>query len=257
LSEDAPHYRTDLAWIHHAGFSEFARVASAGVIASLKAHDIREGLIVDIGCGSGVLARALTDAGYDVLGIDASPAMIELARTTAPAAQFEIASFDEATLPSCAAITAMGEVLNYGTLARVRTFVQNAANALSPRGLLLFDIAERGSYPPHDERRVGGDDWSVITIKDSDGQHLTRRVLTFRQIDGVTHRDEEVHVLELYAREELLAILRDLGFRVRVRGSYGTYRLPKGHAVFVATPSPDAATPLWRHPPRGSIIQQA
>src|SRR5687768_1633981 len=89
LSEDAPHYRTDLAWIHHAGFSEFARVSSAGVLASLKAHDIREGLIVDIGCGSGVLARALTDAGYDVLGIDASPAMIELARVTAPAAQFE------------------------------------------------------------------------------------------------------------------------------------------------------------------------
>jgi len=234
LSEERPHYGTDLAWIHHAGFSEFARVASAGVIASLEAHGIREGLIIDIGCGSGVLARALTDAGYDVLGIDASPAMIELARVTAPAAHFEIASFDEATLPPCAAITALGEVLNYGTLDRVRTFVRNAAHALSPRGLLLFDIAERGSYPQHDERRVGGHDWSVITIKDSDGERLTRRVLTFRQIDGVTRRDEEVHVLELYEREELLAILRERGFRVRVRRSYGTYRLPKGHAVYVA-----------------------
>jgi SAM-dependent methyltransferase len=235
LSEGKPPYGTDLAWIHHAGFSEFAILASRGVIASLKAHDIREGLIADIGCGSGVLARALTDAGYDVLGIDASTAMIELARATAPAARFEIASFDEATLPPCAAITAMGEVLNYGTLARVRTFVDNAAHALAPGGLLLFDIAERGSYPPHDERRIGGDDWSVITNKDSDGQRLTRRVLTFRQIDGATRRDEEVHVLELYAREQLLTILRESGFRVRVRRSYGTYRLPKGHAVYAAT----------------------
>lgn len=235
LATTEPYYGTDLAWIHHAGFSEFARVASAGVIASLEAHDIREGLIVDIGCGSGVLARALTDAGYDVLGIDASPAMIELARVTAPAARFQVASFDKATLPPCAAITALGEVLNYGTHERVRTFLHNAAGALAPRGLLLFDIAERGGYPPHAERRLGGDDWSVITIKDSDGQRLTRRVLTFRQIDGVTRRDEEVHVLELYAREELLAILRECGFRVRVRRSYGTYRLPKGHAVYVAT----------------------
>jgi SAM-dependent methyltransferase len=234
LSENRPYYRTDLAWIHHAGFSEFARVASAGVVASLKAHHIHEGMVLDIGCGSGVLARVLTDAGYDVLGIDASPAMIDLARVTAPAARFAIASFDEATLPPCAAITAMGEVLNYGTLERVRTFIHNAADALTPRGLLLFDIAERGGYPPHDERRTGGDDWSVITIKDSDGQRLTRRVLTFRQIHGVTHRDEEVHVLELYAREELLAILRDSGFRVRVRRSYGMYRLPKGHAVYEA-----------------------
>ena len=231
---DRPLYRTDLAWIHHTGFSEFATLASRGILASLQSHDIREGLIVDIGCGSGILARALTDAGYAVLGIDASPAMIDLARVTAPAARFEVASFDEATLPPCAAITAMGEVLNYGTLTRVQTFIHHAAHALTPGGLLLFDIAERGSYPPHDERRLGGDDWSVITIKDSDGQRLTRRVLTFRQIDGVTRRDEEVHVLELYEREELLAILRESGFRVRVRRSYGSYRLPKGHAVYVA-----------------------
>jgi SAM-dependent methyltransferase len=235
LSENRPYYDRDLAWIHHTGFSEFATLASRGVIATLAKHGIHDGLIVDIGCGSGVLARALTDAGFNVLGIDASPAMIELARTTAPAARFDIASFDEATLPPCRAIIAMGEVLNYGTLDRVRTFIRNAASSLSPGGLLLFDIAERGSYPPHDERRTGGDDWSVIVIKDSDGQRLTRRVLTFRQIDGVTHRDEEVHTLELYAREELTGMLREAGFRLRVRRSYGTYRLPKGHAVYVAT----------------------
>lgn len=235
MSEEHPHYRTDLAWIHHTGFSEFARQASAGVVDSLHAHGIHEGLIVDIGCGSGILARALTDAGYAVLGIDASPAMIELARITAPAARFEISSFDKATLPPCAAITAMGEVLNYATLDHVRTFIHHADQALTPGGLLLFDIAERGGYPPHDERRIGGDEWSVITIKDSDGRQLTRRILTFRQIDGVTRRDEEVHVLELYEREELLAMLRERGFRVRVRRSYGSYRLPKGHAVYVAT----------------------
>jgi hypothetical protein len=59
-------------------------------------------------------------------------------------------------------------------------------------------------------------------------------VLTFRQIDGVTHRDEEIHTLELYARAEMLGILRENGFRARVRRSYGTRRLPKGHAVYVA-----------------------
>lgn len=235
MSEERPYYGTDLAWIHHAGFSEFATLASRGILASLQSHDIREGLIIDIGCGSGILARALTDVGYTVLGIDASPAMIELARVTDPTAHFEVASFDEATLPPCAAITAMGEVLNYGTLARVQTFIRHAAQALTPGGLLLFDIAERGAYPAHDERRVGGNDWSVIAIKDSDGQRLIRRVLTFRQIDGATHRDEEVHVLDLYEREELLGILRESGFRVRVRRSYGSYRLPKGHAAYVAT----------------------
>ncbi|HEU4886386.1 MAG TPA: class I SAM-dependent methyltransferase [Thermoanaerobaculia bacterium] len=222
-------YRDDLAWIHHAGFSEFARSAAPGVIALLP-----KGLIVDVGCGSGVLARALTDAGFEVLGIDASPAMIELARVHAPDARFEVATFGDAALPPCAAIVAMGEVLNYGTFDDVKRFVRNASLALSAGGLLLFDVAERGSYPPHDERRIGGDDWSVIVIKDSDGERLTRRVLAFRQVDGVTRRDEEVHVLELYARDELTAILREHGFRVRTRRSYGSRRLPAGHVVFVA-----------------------
>jgi len=160
--------------------------------------------------------------------------MIELARTTAPNARFAVATFANATLPECDAIVAMGEVLNYGTLEDVRAFIANAANALAPRGLLLFDVAERGSYPAHDERRIGGDDWSVIVIKDSDGQHLTRRVLTFRNVGGITRRDEEIHTLELYARKELQSLLRERGFRVRIRRSYGSSRLPAGHAVYVA-----------------------
>ena len=227
------YYRDDLAWIHHAGFSEFAESSAAGVIELLP-----RGFVIDVGCGSGVLSRALTDAGYDVLGIDASPAMIELARLHAPAARFEVATFADAVFPPCVGIVAMGEVLNYGTLDDVQRFVRNASRALSPGGVLLFDVAERGSYRAHDERRVGGDDWSVIAIKDSDGERLTRRVLTFRNVDDVARRDEEVHQLTLYSRAEITQILREHGFRVRTRRSYGRRRLPRGHAVYIAVPSP-------------------
>lgn len=222
-------YRTDLAYIHHAGFSEFAEAAASGVLELLWRHGIREGLVVDAGCGSGILARELTRAGFDVLGIDASPAMIELARETAPRARFEVMSLDTAELPPCDAIVAMGEVLNYGDL---RAFLPRASAALRPGGLLVFDIAERNAYPAYDEHRSGGDDWSVIAVKESDGTRLTRRVLTFRQVGGETRRDEEVHALELYDRAEVLSLLGD--FRVQVRRSYGSRKLPKGHAVYVA-----------------------
>lgn len=222
-------YATDLAYIHHHGFSEFAESASAGIIDLLP----RGGVVADVGCGSGVLARELTRAGFAVHGFDASAAMIAMARTTAPDARFAVARFADAPLPSCDAIVCAGEVLNYGTFEEVRTFVANASRALRPGGVLLFDIAERGAYPPHDERRVGGDGWSVIAIKDSDGARLTRRVLTFREIGGEVRRSEEVHELELYERTAMLALLRP-HFSVRVRRSYGSYRLPNGHAVYVA-----------------------
>jgi SAM-dependent methyltransferase len=222
-------YRDELAQIHHAGFSDFARSSATGVIAILARHGIERGLLLDVGCGSGVLAHELTRAGFDVLGFDASPAMIELARTTAPEARFEIASFETAELPPCEAIVAMGEVLSYGD---IRTFLPRAAKALRKNGVLLFDVAERNSYPAYDEQRIGGDDWSVIAIKESNGTKVTRRVLTFRNEGGETRRDEEVHELALYDRTELLALLRS-DFRVRVRRSYGRRRLPKGHAVYV------------------------
>ena len=227
-------YRADLAWIHHTGFAEFAESSASGVLALLARAGISSGTVIEAGCGSGVLAKRLDDAGYRVLAFDPSPSMIELARLTAPAASFEVAALDEAILPSCSAVIAMGEVLNYAGLDAMSAFVEEAAAALLPGGLLLFDVAEGGAYPPHDERRIGGDDWSVIVIKDSDGRQLTRRILTFRQVDGAVRRDDEVHTLELYERAELLALLREHGFRATVRRSYGKRRLPSGHAVYVA-----------------------
>lgn len=221
-------YGPDLAYIHHAGFSEFAESAAAGVLEILLEHGIREGLVVELGCGSGILARELTGAGFDVLGFDASPAMIALARETAPQARFAVGAFDAVHIPPCQAIVAMGEVLNYGTFEGVRSLIAKVKTKV-----LLFDIAERGAYPPYDERRVEGDDWSVIAIKESDGEQLTRRILTFHADGDTMRRTEEVHTLELYGREEMKALLREHGFRVQVRRSYGTRRLPKGHAVYV------------------------
>jgi SAM-dependent methyltransferase len=231
-------YRDDLAYIHHAGFSEFAESAAPWVIEILRGAPASRRLarrrpaaapltrVVELGCGSGVLARELTRAGFDVHGFDVSPSMIALARETAPAARFDIGAFDEIAIPPCDAVIAMGEVLNYGTFEGVRRLIAHV-----PARLLLFDVAERGAYPPYDEHRSGGDDWSVIAIKESDGIHARRRILTFRA-DG--RRDEEVHALELYDRAELTALLRAHGFRVAVRRSYGTRRLPKGHAVYLA-----------------------
>lgn len=227
-------YATDLAWIHHAGFSEFAESAAAGIITMLARRGVTAGTVVDAGCGSGILARALGSAAFRVVAFDASLPMILLARSTAPRASLFVARFTNVAIPRCDAITAVGEVLNYGTFEHVERFVSSAAHALPRGGVLLFDVAERGSYPPHDEVRRGGEDWSVIAIKESDGTHLSRRVLTFRQIDGEVRRSEELHTLTLYDRAALSRCLRAAGFTVETRRSYGTRRLPPAHAVYVA-----------------------
>ena len=53
------------------------------------------------------VAHAFAQAGYRVIGVDISAAMIELARQRVPAAEFHVASFLDFQLPACSAITAI------------------------------------------------------------------------------------------------------------------------------------------------------
>jgi len=83
------------------------------VLDLLRHAGIRSGLLVDLGCGSGIMAAEVCAAGYDVLGIDISAAMIALARSRAPRARFRVESLLTAELPPCIAVTAIGECLGY------------------------------------------------------------------------------------------------------------------------------------------------
>ena len=50
------------------------------------------GTIADIGCGPGHVTRYLADRGAEVLGIDLSPAMIDVARVRFPGLDFRVGS---------------------------------------------------------------------------------------------------------------------------------------------------------------------
>lgn len=50
------------------------------VIALLKEEKIEDGLVLDLGCGTGKMTRLLAAAGYDMIGIDNSEEMLEIAR---------------------------------------------------------------------------------------------------------------------------------------------------------------------------------
>jgi SAM-dependent methyltransferase len=78
-----------------------------------KKYLIIYGQVVDLGCGSGLLARYLTARGYDCLGVDPSASMLRIARRTAPGASFVEARAEAVTLPRCVAIVSTGEAITY------------------------------------------------------------------------------------------------------------------------------------------------
>ena len=46
----------------------------AHIHAKLEAHGIHDGILADLGCGTGELTLMLTQAGYDMIGIDQAAA---------------------------------------------------------------------------------------------------------------------------------------------------------------------------------------
>src|SRR5262249_57706897 len=99
-------YREDLAYIHDAGFGGYARSAAAVLLRALRQAGAERGLVIDLGCGSGILAAEIAAAGYDVLGFDISSAMVALARRHVPQAHFPVQSLWAAYLPPSLAVPA-------------------------------------------------------------------------------------------------------------------------------------------------------
>jgi len=234
-------YKDDLAYIHDVGFGAFARSAAPGLLEILRQAGIPSGLVVDLGCGSGLWARELVRAGYDVVGIDISAAMIDIARRRAPRAEFRVGSLLKEKLPRCAAVTSIGECLNYlfdksNNADRLRRLFRRVYAALRPGGLLIFDIAEPGRGKGPRQKHVEGRDWAVLVEVDEDAgaNRLTRRITSFRKVGARYTRDEEVHRLQLYKRSEIAKELRDAGFRVRALTAYGGHPMIEGCIGFVA-----------------------
>src|ERR1700686_1883352 len=180
-------YDNDLAYIHDVGFGDFARNSAPGLLTMLRQNGITGGLVVDLGCGSGLWARELTQAKYDVLGIDISPAMIEMARNRVPGAEFRVASLLKAVLPRCVAVTSLGECLSYlfdksNSMQELRRLFRRVYAALGLGGVFIFDVAEPGRGKGPRQKHAEGPDWAVVVDVEEDirTNRLTRSITLFR-----------------------------------------------------------------------------
>lgn len=238
---DPAAYNSDLAYIHDQGFGGFARGSAPGLLDHLHKAGIHDGRIVDLGCGSGIWTRQLVDAGFEVVGVDISAAMIEIARQRVPEAEFYVGSFLHFPIPPCRAVTALGEVFNYlfdadNSLRSLEAVCKNALNALSPGGLLIFDVAEQGRCRGRTQAFTEGDDWTCLVEyqHDEQNQQLTRRIVTFRRVGGTYRRSEEVHRQQLFEEGCVVQMFESVGFQVRPVRRYGDYPLAEGVVGFVA-----------------------
>jgi SAM-dependent methyltransferase len=243
--DDATYYRDDLALVHHRGFGFHADACAPGIVEMLRPIRERDGLVVEIGCGSGLLTRHLLDAGHRVVATDASPAMLDLAREVAPDAEDvrRVALPDDA-VPDADAIVGVGHALSYlPDEASVDRALVAVARALRPGGVLAIDICDlEWGAARRDWSTSGrvGDDWAIITEYSIPTPNRFARDMTIfvRNDDGSWRRDDEHHDNVLIDTGRVPELLAPYGVEVSVERSFGDEELPAGLVALVGRRGP-------------------
>lgn len=109
--------------------------------------DARLGAVVDLGCGTGLTARAFADRAERIIGVDLSPRMLQLAAETGLYA--ELGEVDAATaLTRCHGLSAVLATDLFIYVGDLEAIIAGAARALVPGGRLLFstEAAEEGDF---------------------------------------------------------------------------------------------------------------
>jgi SAM-dependent methyltransferase len=200
---------------------------------------VRGGLVLELGCGSGLFTRYLVEAGHDVVATDASPAMLALARETAPGAEVQQLVLPDDSLPECDAVVSIGHVLSYlPDEAAVERALAAAADSLRSGGVLALDLCdlrygELRRDDPNSSRIA--EDRAIVTRFSLPRPNLfVREIAAFLQgEDDAWRRDDERHENVLVDTALVPALLAKHGVQARVSESFGEEKLPDGLVAIV------------------------
>lgn len=194
----------------------------AGILGE---NGIRDGLVLDLGCGTGSMTELLADKGYDMIGIDNSEDMLDLAMAKKVASghdilyllqdmrEFELYGTVRAVISAC-------DSVNYITDPEelTETFVL-VNNYLDPGGLFLFDFNTEYKY-----RELLGDttiaenreECSFIWENFYDpSEQINEYDLTIFVKEGSLYRKfEETHFQRGYTLEEMRNCLDKAGLEI-------------------------------------------
>lgn len=191
----------------------------------LKENGIRDGLVLDLGCGTGSMTELLAGLGYDMIGVDNSEEMLEIASEKKAASgydilyllqdmrEFELYGTVRAVISACDSVNYITEPEE---LAETFALVNNY---LDPGGLFLFDFNTEYKY-----REILGDttiaenrdECSFIWENFYDPQErINEYDLTIFVREGELYRKfEETHFQRGYTVREVTDCLREAGMEL-------------------------------------------
>lgn len=197
----------------------------------LNKYGIRDGLVLDLGCGTGTMTELMAGFGYDMIGVDCSPEMLEIAMDKRARSGKDILYLQQdmrefELYGTVRAIYSVCDSLNYMTdpkdLAEVFHWV---SNYLDQDGIFIFDFNTEYKYKEllgnttiaenreecsfiwdnyyYEEERINEYELSLF-IKD-------RKLSEKGQ--GIYRKYKETHFQRAYSLEEMRNLLQAAGLK--------------------------------------------
>jgi SAM-dependent methyltransferase len=196
------------------------------VLDRLILGELRPGArVLDLCCGTGQLARALVERGFDVTGVDASAEMLRHARRHAPGARFLHADARAFATPGAhdAALSTFDSLNHIMSLVELGAVFRNVRRALVAGAAFLFDLNMEAGYEARwrgSSFGIARDDHAVIGHARWDGAaRQASLTLTLFHGAGADWRRADVTLAQrCYEEADVRTCLAQAGF-----GSVLTY----------------------------------
>lgn len=188
----------------------------------LKEYGINDGLVLDLGCGTGTLTELLAKEGYDMIGVDVSEDMLQeaiekRAESGLPILyllqdmrEFELYGTVRVVVSIC---DSLNYILDYDDLARVFSLVNNY---LDPKGMFIFDLNTEAKFQAMGSETIAEvrDEGSFIWENEYDEEEKINSydlTLFIREEDDLYRRYQETHFERAWSLDEIKKALTEAG----------------------------------------------
>ncbi len=191
----------------------------------LAAHGVHDGLVLDLGCGTGNMTECLAGRGYDMIGVDNSEEMLGIAMEKREKSghdilyllqdmcSFELYGTVRAAVSVCDSVNYILEDSGLEEMFRL------VNNYLDPGGIFIFDFNTEYKYRHVLGSRVIAEDREECSfIWDNDYYEEDRineyeLTLFIREgaVSGLYRKYQETHLQKAYTLEQVQALLQKAG----------------------------------------------
>ena len=211
------------------------------VIELLQENGVRNGLILELGCGTGKMTELLSERGYDMIGLDSSEEMLSIALRSNTSerdilyicqdmTEFELYGTVKGVISIC---DSMNYVLEPEELLNTFRLVNNY---LDPGGIFIFDLNTEYKYKEQmgdqtfcENRETCSFIWeNYYDEEEKINEYNLTLFVKVEEEEELFRRYEEIHYQRCYAIHQVEELLELSGLSVIGIYDAFTHQAPKG-----------------------------